>query len=93
MGVEEVAPVTTVKTAISLDKRLFEAADDLAEALHISRSRLVALAIEEYVRRHRNLELLDQLNQAYADGDDEDDRARVRSMRRHHRAVLTGDQK
>jgi predicted transcriptional regulator len=81
----------TVKTAISLDAELFQAAEALAGALNISRSRLVALAVEEYVRRHQNASLLDRLNEAYADGDGEDDRDRVRRMRRHHAAVIAAD--
>lgn len=83
--------MSTVKTAISLDKELFDAADALAEAMHVSRSKLVATALEEYVRRHQNLALLDHINAAYADGDDDEDRIRVRGMRRHHGAIIARD--
>lgn len=83
--------MSTVKTAVSLDVDLFEAVSALAATLHISRSKLVALAVEEYVRLHRNIALLDQINEAYADNDDAEDEPRVRSMRRRHAAVLADD--
>ena len=83
--------MSTVKTAISLEKGLFKAADALAEELRISRSRLVALAVEEFVRRHENKKLLDRINEACEGEPDEEDRARVRGMRRHHRSVLESE--
>jgi predicted transcriptional regulator len=62
-----------VKTAISLDESLFREAEDWAEKLGLSRSQLYARAVEEYVRRHENEELLRRLNEAHADGLGEED--------------------
>ncbi len=62
-----------VKTAISLDESLFREAEDWAEKLGVSRSQLFARAVEEYVRRHENKELLRRLDEAHADGLDEED--------------------
>jgi metal-responsive CopG/Arc/MetJ family transcriptional regulator len=56
-----------VKTAISLKKPIFEKMDILAKNLKISRSRLFSMAAEEFIERHKNLELLQSLNQAYED--------------------------
>lgn len=85
--------MSTIKTAISLDSALFEAADDLAEWLHVSRSRLVTLALEAYLCRHQNRELLDRINASCdeADVDSDDERARLRGMRRHQRNVVSRD--
>lgn len=52
----------TVKTAISLDPCLHEAGDALAKELHISRSRLVALALEAFIERHRNQQMMERLD-------------------------------
>lgn len=41
-----------MKTAISLPDELFERAERLAEHRQVSRSRLYALALEEYLARH-----------------------------------------
>ena len=56
-----------IKTAISIRKPLFEQAEDLACHMKISRSGLFALALEDYIRRQQNRELLANLNAAYAD--------------------------
>jgi antitoxin MazE6 len=56
-----------VKTAISIEKPIFEKMDILAKNLKISRSRLFSMAAQEFIERHRNLELLKSLNQAYED--------------------------
>ena len=56
-----------VKTAISIEKPIFEKMDILAKNLKISRSRLFSMAAKEFIERHRNLELLKSINQAYED--------------------------
>jgi len=83
--------MANVKTAISLQKSLFEQAEALARELHISRSRLFALAVEEFVRRHQNQQLLAQINAAYADTPDQDERALLGRMRRQHRRMVEGE--
>lgn len=40
-------PMQTVKTAISIDKALFDRAEALARTLQVSRSRVFVLALEE----------------------------------------------
>lgn len=56
-----------IKTAISIDRALFEQVNDLAQKLDVSRSYLFVLAVEEFLRRYENQELLQQINQAYDD--------------------------
>ena len=48
----------TIKTAISVDEALFEKAKTLARELDISRSRLFALAVQEFIEKHENQHLL-----------------------------------
>lgn len=55
-----------VKTAISIRKSLFEQAEELARRMKVSRSGLFTLALEDYIRRQQNRELLAGLNAAYA---------------------------
>lgn len=43
-----------VKTAISLDSLLFKDVDGIAREMNLSRSRVISLALEEFVRRYRN---------------------------------------
>jgi len=70
-----------VKTAISLDESLFREVEDWAGKLGVSRSQLFARAVEEYVRRHENEELLRRLNEAHADGLDDEEKEYLERMR------------
>jgi metal-responsive CopG/Arc/MetJ family transcriptional regulator len=54
-----------MKTAVSLLDPLFEAAEHLAKRLGMSRSKLYATAIEEYLKSHRNEGVTEALNRVY----------------------------
>jgi metal-responsive CopG/Arc/MetJ family transcriptional regulator len=56
-----------VKTAISIEKPIFDKMDVLAKELKISRSRLFSMAAQEFIQRYNNIELLKALNDAYKD--------------------------
>jgi metal-responsive CopG/Arc/MetJ family transcriptional regulator len=56
-----------IKTAISIQKSLFDQAERLARQMNVPRSRVFVLALEEYIQREQNRELLTQINSAYAD--------------------------
>lgn len=70
----------SVKTAISIEESLFEKAEALAGKLEISRSQLFARAVEKHIRDEENEELLRRLNEAHADGPDEEDMETLRHM-------------
>ncbi len=71
-----------IKTGISLDAELFEAAERLAQELHLTRSALYARALEELIERRRSKQLLDELNAAYGESPDPEDEALLRGIRR-----------
>ena len=77
-----------VKTAISLDESLFKEAEEWAGKLRISRSQLFARAVEEYVRRCENEELLRRLNEAHADGLDDEEKEHLERMWVDHARLL-----
>ena len=54
-----------MKTAISLPDNLFRQADEMASKLSIPRSRLVALALEEFIRKHRQQDVTERLDAVY----------------------------
>lgn len=56
-----------IKTAISIEKPILDQVNDLAKDLNISRSRLFAIAAQEFIQRHANMELLQAINDAYDD--------------------------
>jgi hypothetical protein len=57
-----------VKTAISIDDGLLREADETARLLGLSRSRLFALAVGDFLQRQRKEQMLRRLNEVYADG-------------------------
>ena len=78
----------SIKTAISLQKPLFDQVEALAEKMNVSRSRIFALAVEEFVRRHQSQRLLQRINEAYEDVPDPAEAALRRRMRRQHRQMI-----
>ncbi len=77
-----------VKTAISLDEGLFREAEEWAGKLGVSRSQLYAKAVSEYIRERENEELLKRLNEAHADGPDEEEREYIARMSRYRAGLL-----
>ena len=82
--------MATIKTAISIQKSLFEQVNDLAEELQMPRSQLFVLAVEEFIKRYQNHKMLEALNEVYADVSDRDEEALREGMRRQHRQLLEG---
>ncbi len=80
-----------VKTAISIQKSLFDQAEKIARKMKVSRSRLYALALEDYIRREQNRELLAQINAAYADEPDATETTWRRKTRGTHRRIVRGE--
>jgi metal-responsive CopG/Arc/MetJ family transcriptional regulator len=83
--------MANVKTAVSLRKDLFEQVEALANEMKISRSRLFVLALEEFLRRHQNQQLLEQINAAYDEAPEPSEQALRRRMRRQHRQIVEGE--
>ena len=44
---------TSVKTAISMQEELFKEVNKLAEELHVSRSKLFVMAVQDYIKKTR----------------------------------------
>ncbi|NWG75137.1 MAG: hypothetical protein HXY24_11105 [Rubrivivax sp.] len=55
-----------MKTAISIPNPIFEAAEQVAKELGISRSELYTTAIAAFVEAHRSEDVTGKLNQVYA---------------------------
>jgi metal-responsive CopG/Arc/MetJ family transcriptional regulator len=72
-----------IKTAISIEKPIFDQVNDLAKNMKISRSRLFAIAAQEFIQRHANMQLLQAINDAYDELPDVDTKV-VDKMRPRH---------
>ncbi len=55
-----------MKTAISIDDALLQEADEAARRMGLSRSRLFALAVGDFLERQRREQMLRRLNEVYA---------------------------
>lgn len=55
-----------MKTAISLPDDVFTSADNLARKLGITRSRLFATAVAEFVARNSSMRVTERLNALYS---------------------------
>ena len=83
--------MANIKTAISIRQSLFDQVEEVARQLKIPRSRVFVLAVEEFVRRQENRQLLAQINEAYADAPDAEEKKRMRQMRRTQHRLVEGE--
>ncbi len=77
-----------MKTAISLEDDLLKEADRTAHAMGLSRSRLFSLALEDYLRHRRQEQMVERLNEVYADHPDPSDARIVQGMKRKFRRAI-----
>lgn len=56
-----------MKTAVSIPDRVFDAAEELAAHLRVSRSELYARALSEYLEDHLDRRVTERLDEVYAD--------------------------
>jgi metal-responsive CopG/Arc/MetJ family transcriptional regulator len=80
--------MSTIKTAISVNKPLFEEVDALAHEMEVSRSQLFSLAAKEYIQRHRSHKIMEAINTAYNDTPDANEEALQKQMRRKQRKMV-----
>jgi predicted transcriptional regulator len=83
--------MTTVKTAISLPASLFEQAETLAGEMQISQSLLIEIALEEFIRRRENQQLLEKINAAWEAPLSEEEQVLLCKMSRSHRRMVEGE--
>jgi len=77
-----------VKTAISLDEELLLKVNSLADNLHVSRSKVFTMAVQDYLKKQENQSLLAQLNEAYEDFPNEEESGVLKSMRVKHNKII-----
>ena len=69
-----------MKTTVSIPDEIFQQAEATAERLRISRSKLYATAISEYLKRHRAESVTERLNQFYSKHESKIDPALEQAM-------------
>jgi metal-responsive CopG/Arc/MetJ family transcriptional regulator len=76
-----------IKTGISIEKPIFDQVNELAQNLNISRSRLFVMAVQEFIQRYKNMELLQAINKAYDDLQEPETKIVERMRPRHLKIV------
>jgi len=59
--------MANIKTAISIEKPLFDEVEALSEELNVSRSHVFTLATREFILRYKSQKLMEAINAAYKD--------------------------
>ena len=79
--------MANIKTAISMEKPLFDDLEALAKEMEVSRSYLIALAAREFIQRYKSQKLLEAINTAYSDMEEPESRL-LKQMRSKHREIV-----
>jgi hypothetical protein len=77
-----------MKTAISIDHGLLQEADQTARLMGLSRSRLFAVAVRDFLQRQRQEQMLLRLNEVYANQPEPDERRLLKGIKTKVRRTL-----
>ncbi|MBU4313502.1 MAG: hypothetical protein KJ821_01725 [Actinobacteria bacterium] len=80
--------MSNIKTAVSIKESLFKKAETLAKKLEISRSKLFAVALENFIRQQENRELLKKINEVHSQVFSPDEESYRKQIRDYHRRSL-----
>jgi metal-responsive CopG/Arc/MetJ family transcriptional regulator len=74
--------MNAIKTSISFEPELFKHTDEVAHEMNLSRSKLVALALENFFMQRESKRLFEKINVAHADGLDPTEKTLLKDIRR-----------
>ncbi len=82
--------MSTVKTAISIDRDLFEEIERISNEIHVPRSRLFSQAVENFVKEKENILLLKKLNVVYDKQPTSEDTEFLRAAKKNRHKIFKG---
>jgi metal-responsive CopG/Arc/MetJ family transcriptional regulator len=77
-----------MKTAISINDDLLQQADETARLMGLSRSRLFALAVGDFLERRRREHTLLRLNEVYMSGMEREEKRLLKGMKAKVRRTI-----
>jgi metal-responsive CopG/Arc/MetJ family transcriptional regulator len=80
--------MSNIKTAISIEKPLFDEIDALAEEMEVSRSSVFSMAAREFIQQRKNRKLLESINDACDDASDSIETNVTVKMKSKHRQLV-----
>ncbi len=84
--------MSVTRTAISLPSDLFEQTNQAAQALNLSRSGVIALALQEFMERRKKQQIAEAIRLAYQGDPQEEEREVAEVYRRAARRHLEIDE-
>ena len=85
-------PMVDPAPSLPIQSTLIEDTQALAKELNISWKQLITLALQDFIRRYRGREhLVEQINAAYADESDNEEKLLLNKMRSSHRRIIEGE--
>ena len=80
--------MSTVKTAISIDEELYQKVKELSVKLKIPKSQVFSQAIEYFIDKKNNLELLRKINESYSSEISDIDPEYLKSAKKSHSKII-----
>jgi metal-responsive CopG/Arc/MetJ family transcriptional regulator len=80
--------VVNMKTAISIDDEILQEADETARRMGLSRSRLFALAVGDFLQRQRREQMLLRLNEVYANQEEPAEKSLLKGIKSKARRTV-----
>jgi Arc/MetJ family transcription regulator len=79
---------SNMKTAISIDDALLQQADQTARLMGLSRSRLFATAVRDFLQRQQQEQMMRQLNEVYGSQPEPDEKRLLKGMKAKVRQTI-----
>lgn len=80
----------TIKTAISIEENLYNKVAKLSSKLSIPKSRVFSHAVEHLIERNENIELVREINKAYPEPPDENEKLLGSKIKSKHSKLVKG---
>jgi metal-responsive CopG/Arc/MetJ family transcriptional regulator len=80
--------MATIKTAISIDKNLFDHVNELAAEIKLSRSQIFSQAVQYFIDKRDDLDLIRRINQAYSDVLDSGETELLEKSKRKYKEIV-----
>ncbi len=82
--------MSTIKTAISIDKNLYNKVIELSSKLSIPKSRIFSQAVEYLIEKNENIELIKEINKGYPELLDENEKLLISKVKSKHSGLVKG---
>lgn len=87
-GITKEIVMPTIKTAISIDEKLFAEVTALSEKYKISKSQIFSQSVAYFINKNKNLDLLHKINAAFSHDLQTIDDEYLKKSEKNYRAII-----